>query len=162
RAAGRARPVLTLEARKARRADSGRLDSRTLICGGAFSRIGIRGVSLTMSQRRGTMRIRWSVPLAWSAAVLIGVGAYAAPAVLQQKEQPLPLEGQGESDCGTEQRWQQSGSPVLGAQSLSFGACPTQGTCDEPAVRDPFIPAWNSPIRTVTLQINVICNDAGT
>jgi len=105
----------------------------------------------------------WRRPLTGLAALLIGVGVYGAPAVLEEQEdEPLEMEGQEESVCGTDQRWQQSGSPGIGAQSLSFGACPTQGTCDEPAVRDPFIPEWNSPIRNVTLQVNVLCNDAGT
>jgi hypothetical protein len=41
-------------------------------------------------------------------------------------------------------------------------SCPTYGSCDDPAVRDLWIPIPSTPIRTVRLKFNVFCRDDGS
>jgi hypothetical protein len=39
--------------------------------------------------------------------------------------------------------------------------CPSYGTCDDPSIRDNYIPDENTPIKYITLQFNSFCTDSG-
>jgi hypothetical protein len=57
--------------------------------------------------------------------------------------------------CGTMARWE------AGSALLSGPGCPIQGVCDTPATRDLNLPGPAAPNFDVSLQINILCSDAG-
>ena len=60
--------------------------------------------------------------------------------------------------CQTEQIWAaRNPGPAAGVP-----ACPTAGMCDEPAVRDSWIPGGSTPIRSLRIHFNVFANNDGT
>lgn len=61
--------------------------------------------------------------------------------------------------CATYEKYRAKGLDQVSA--LSSGTCPLDGICDEPGVRDAFIPDVNTPWRTVRLSIHVFCESFG-
>ncbi len=59
--------------------------------------------------------------------------------------------------CSTLPRWEAKG---LG--SAASGGCPTEGVCDEPAVRDTYSPDATTPFKTIRLHIVVLREDDGS
>ncbi|HKY31714.1 MAG TPA: hypothetical protein VJV23_04195 [Candidatus Polarisedimenticolia bacterium] len=96
---------------------------------------------------------RWAGPCAALAAAAMalpaGADAWARDAGPEER-------------CGTMLRWNEGAAlaPPSGPETAGF--CPLQGTCDSPTVRNGHIPTSQSPILTLTLQINVLCNDDGS
>jgi len=62
--------------------------------------------------------------------------------------------------CGTHQRYLAGGAAGGGGDTR--GACPGNGPCDDPTMRDASIPTTETPIKTYRLSIHVICNGNGT
>ncbi len=60
--------------------------------------------------------------------------------------------------CQTQIRWE----ATQDANRSPAGVCPVQGACDEPALRDSFIPVGGSPIVSLCIKFNVFANDDGT
>jgi len=60
--------------------------------------------------------------------------------------------------CQTYEAW----VAKVGQRGGAGEACPTEGTCDTPAVRDSWIPEASTPIVTIRIKFNVFCEDDGT
>ncbi len=60
--------------------------------------------------------------------------------------------------CQTQVRWNARAGNVASAALV----CPTQGSCDIPAVRDGWIPDESTPIVTICVKFNVFANDDGS
>lgn len=96
------------------------------------------------------MKTRHNRLAIWSARA--GLALLMAVTPGRGQEDPAP------NECGTMERWQQSG----GGQSTESSAfCPTLGSCDSPTTRDQSIPTSSTPLTFISLQINVLCDDAG-
>jgi hypothetical protein len=61
--------------------------------------------------------------------------------------------------CSTHTHWQAKG---LRAEGGVAGGCPLEGACDDPVLRDSFIPDENTPIKTIRLHFNVFAKSNGT
>ncbi|HZE88012.1 MAG TPA: M43 family zinc metalloprotease [Verrucomicrobiae bacterium] len=88
-----------------------------------------------------------------AAAAILAAGLAGREGAIAQEDEPV--------SCGTHQRWVASGSPSSELALDSLG-CQKNGSCDNAGTRDQHIPSSSAPVTTVTLQINVFCNDAGT
>ncbi len=87
----------------------------------------------------------------------VGVIAIAA--------KPLIWEGpQARADapvdwCYTHVKWV---AEVGNERAVAQGACPTNGACDVPSVRDSWIPVASTPVVTIRVKFNVFCEDDGS
>ncbi len=62
--------------------------------------------------------------------------------------------------CGTMQRY--AAELASQGQDPSRALCQPLGPCDEPLVRDAFIPDFTTEVKTVRLAFHVFCDDAGS
>jgi hypothetical protein len=62
--------------------------------------------------------------------------------------------------CGTQEWWAWN-NPEAAAEGVA-GGCPLQGNCDNPAIRDGFIPSAATPIKTIRLRIHIFANSDGS
>lgn len=61
--------------------------------------------------------------------------------------------------CGTQELWVLN-NPEAAADGVA--SCPLQGTCDDPIVRDGYIPNGSTPIKTIRLRIHIFANSDGS
>ncbi len=74
--------------------------------------------------------------------------------------QPAPIVEDEKPLCGTQEAWAIANPGD--ADGGIAGACPLQGTCDDPAVRDGYIPNGATPIKTIRLRIHIFANSDGS
>jgi len=71
---------------------------------------------------------------------------------------PAPDRGTGEVEwCQTQVRWE-----AKGFGGVAGPGCSQAGTCDNPTVRNSWIPTGSTPIRTLRLHFNVFANTNGS
>ncbi|MCP3981571.1 MAG: hypothetical protein GY716_19910 [bacterium] len=63
--------------------------------------------------------------------------------------------------CQTQQKWETKAQAQQQAGGFQGGTCNTQGVCDDPSVRDSFIPDENTPFLTLRMRIVVFAEDGG-
>lgn len=104
------------------------------------------------------MRLRTTSKLiAGLLALGVAISAGAAKA-----DDPDPAPDLVAGWCGTQIHYQQSLAESERKSAFPTSACPDEGLCDDPALRDTFIPDGSSPFITIRLAIHIIANDGGS
>jgi hypothetical protein len=75
----------------------------------------------------------------------------APPQILEDGTKPL---------CGTFETWV-ANNPEDAEEGVA-GGCPLKGDCDNPTVRDLFVPNASTPIKTIRLRVHIFANSDGS
>ena len=89
--------------------------------------------------------------------------ALAAPALAGGEAKPSAAPPAADAEfelCGTQTMWALNHPEDVDGGIA--GACPLQGDCDDPVVRDSYIPNGATPIKTVRLRIHIFAETNGS
>jgi hypothetical protein len=116
------------------------------------------------NRRRGPSASSVVVSLACAASACVGGALYASP-VEQQSKKIAASAGGGQVDdsfelCGTQQAWDAAHPDDIGGGVA--GSCPLQGDCDDPSVRNSYIPSGSTPIKTIRIRIHIFAETNGS
>jgi hypothetical protein len=88
-----------------------------------------------------------------STGLAAGPGDTKSIKPVQQADEETPL-------CGTQEAW--AAANPGDADGGIAGGCPLQGDCDNPSVRDGYIPNGSTPIKTIRLRVHVFAETNGS